>query len=116
MKWVWLTAAVLLGGCATVADIEKSPATMDVISGKSPQEYSSCVVGQLGDTRGPSVIERKHDGYRVIVPQKFSKDPAAVLNVDERSGGSSIKVHERLSNVPMRPGDVRAAAEKCISG
>ena len=29
---------------------------------------------------------------------------------------ASIKVHERLSNVPLRPADVREAAEKCISG
>jgi len=107
MKWAWLTAVVMLGGCATVSDIEKSPETMSVISGKTPQEYASCIVGQLQDSRGPSIIERKHDGYRVIVPQKLSQDPAAVIIVDDRSGGSSIKVHERLSNVPMR---------KCISG
>ena len=116
MKWAWLTAVVMLGGCATVTDIEKSPETMSVISGKTPKEYSTCVVAQLSDSRGPSVIEQKHDGYRIIVPQKLSKDPAAVLIVDDRSGGSSIKLHEQMSNNPLRPQDVRKAGEACISG
>jgi len=116
MKWTWLACAVLLSGCASVTDIERTPETMSVISGKKPKEYANCVVAQLSDSRGPSVIERKKDGYRIIVPNKLSGDPAAVLIVDERSNGSSIKVHETLSNVPVRPGDVREAAEKCISG
>jgi hypothetical protein len=116
MKAAWLAVMAVLGGCASVADIEKTPETMSVISGKSPKEYASCFVAHLSDSRDPSVIEKKHDGYRIIVPQKLSKDPAAVVIVDERSSGSSIKVHESMSNVPIRPGDVRQAAESCISG
>ncbi|MNG27077.1 hypothetical protein D3C84_1121510 [compost metagenome] len=53
---------------------------------------------------------------RVIVPQKLSSGPAAVFDIEDRSGGSSIKLHERISNVPIRPFDVRDAATACISG
>jgi hypothetical protein len=53
---------------------------------------------------------------RIIVPQKVSSGPTAVFDIEERSGGSSIKLHESMSNVPMRPGDIRKAAEDCISG
>jgi hypothetical protein len=53
---------------------------------------------------------------RFIVPQKFSSGPAAVFEIEDRSGGSSIKLHERISNVPLRPWDVRNAATACISG
>ncbi|EGH17438.1 putative lipoprotein, partial [Pseudomonas savastanoi pv. glycinea str. race 4] len=37
-------------------------------------------------------------------------------DVESRSGGSTIKVYERLSNVPIRFRDVQNAAEACISG
>jgi hypothetical protein len=50
------------------------------------------------------------------VPQKLSSGPAAVFDIEDRSGGSSIKLHERISNVPLRPFDVRDAATACISG
>lgn len=116
MKWALLALAVALTGCASVADIEQSRETMSVISGKDPDTYAKCVVAKLADSRGPSVIEPLHDGYRVIVPQKFSADPAALVDITDRSNGSSIKVHERMSNMPLRPGDVRTAATDCISG
>jgi len=53
---------------------------------------------------------------QVIVPQKFSADPSAIFEIDERSSGSSIKLYESMSNVPIRPGDVKKAGEECISG
>ncbi|MNJ80288.1 hypothetical protein D3C77_786110 [compost metagenome] len=52
----------------------------------------------------------------MVVPQKLSdKSPAAVLEISERSSGSAVKLHERLSNFPLRPGDVKAAVSVCIS-
>ena len=64
----------------------------------------------------PCKLEPQKDGVRVIVPAKFSSGPAAVFDIEERSGGSSIKLHERMSNVPVRPKDVQKAANTCISG
>ena len=116
MKWAWLTAVVLLGGCATVTDIEKSPETMSVISGKKPHEYAQCLTEKLADSRGALQIQPQKEGVRVIVPGKLSSGPAAVFDIEDRSGGSSIKLHERMSNVPVRPRDVRNAANVCISG
>ncbi|MFF7708935.1 hypothetical protein [Pseudomonas sp. NPDC007930] len=110
----WL--ALALGGCANVADIEKTHETMDVISGKSPKDYAACLAQRLESSRAPLTIEDYKGGYRVIVPQKFSSSPAAVILVTERSSGSAIKVHERLSNLPLRLHDVRNAATACISG
>lgn len=116
MKWVVAALAVALGGCANVQDIEQSPETLDVISGKSPQEYADCVQARLADSRGPlQMVKNDHD-IRVIVPQKLSdKSPAAVLDISERGSGSSIKLHERLNNFPLRFGDVKNAASACIS-
>ncbi|MDE1167956.1 MAG: hypothetical protein PW845_21885 [Pseudomonas sp.] len=116
MKWPLLAMAVLLSGCASVAEIEKSPETMSVMSGKDPKDYADCLVGALAASRKPSTVEPLHDGYRVIVPQKLSSDPAAVIYIEKRSSGSTIKVHERISNMPLRPHDVQRAATKCISG
>jgi hypothetical protein len=116
MKLAVVILALAMTGCATVADIEHTPATMSVMSGKSPKEYTECFVKRIADSRKPPLIEPHHDGLRVIVAQKLSKDPAAVLDVENRSGGSSIKVYERLSNVPIRPKDVQHAATFCISG
>ncbi|MET0126494.1 MAG: hypothetical protein ABW209_13405 [Pseudomonas caspiana] len=116
MKLAVVILALAMTGCATVADIEHTPATMNVMSGKSPKEYTECFVGKIADSRKPPLIEPHHDGLRVIVAQKFSNDPAAVLDVENRSGGSSIKVYERLSNMPIRPKDVQHAATFCISG
>jgi hypothetical protein len=50
------------------------------------------------------------------VPGKLSTGAAAVFDIEDRSGGSSIKLHERMSNVPVRPRDVQKAANACISG
>lgn len=52
------------------------------------------------------------------MPQKISSGagPAALVDIDKRGGGSSIKLHERLNNFPLRLGDVRTAATQCISG
>jgi hypothetical protein len=116
MKWAWLVMGVVLTGCTSVAEIEQSPETLSVISGKSPREYSDCLVSHLASSRKPSRIEPHKEGFRVIVPQKLSDGPAAVVTVDQRSGGSSIKVQEHLQNFPLRPGDVRQAATACISG
>lgn len=89
-----------------------------MISGKTPREYADCVKAQLADSRDPLVEERRGDGLRLTVPQKLTAGagPAALLDIDERGGGSSIKLHERLSNFPLRLGDVRTAATHCISG
>lgn len=118
MKRVWwgMAVLVLLGGCTSVSEIEQSPETMSVISGKKPQEYAACVMGKLEGSRKPSRLEPMHNGLRLIVPQKLSDGPAAVILIEERSSGSSIKVHEHLNNLPMRFGDVRKAADQCISG
>jgi hypothetical protein len=118
MKWGVLVVplALAVGGCATVADINETLPTMSVISGKKPHEYAQCLVEKLAESRGALQIEPHKEGVRVIVPQKFSSGPAAVFEIEDRSGGSSIKLHERISNVPLRPWDVRNAATACISG
>ena len=116
MKLAVVILALAMTGCATVADIEHTPATMNVMSGKSPKDYAACFVGRISDSRKPPVVMDHHDGLRVIVAQKFSQAPAAVLDIESRSNGSSIKVYERLSNLPIRPKDVQAAATECISG
>lgn len=116
MKWSVLVLALALGGCASVSDIKQTPPTLAVISGKNPQEYAACVVQKLSSTRRPSQIEPRKDGVRVIVPQKFSTAPSAIFEIDDRSGGSSIKLYESMSNVPIRPADVKQAGEDCISG
>ncbi|MGY2339294.1 hypothetical protein ACW9HW_08615 [Pseudomonas sp. SDO5532_S415] len=118
MKWgVWvLPMALATGGCASVSDINETLPTMNVISGKKPHEYAQCLSEKLAGSRGALQIEPQKDGVRVIVPQKLSSGPAAVFDIEERSGGSGIKLHERISNVPLRPFDVRNAATACISG
>ncbi|MGH8387610.1 MAG: hypothetical protein ACRESJ_19340 [Pseudomonas sp.] len=118
MKWgAWvLPLALVVSGCASVEDINESLPTMNVISGKKPHEYAQCLSEKLAESRGALQIEPQKNGVRVIVPQKLSSGPAAVFDIEQRSGGSSIKLHERLSNVPLRPWDVRNAATACISG
>jgi len=118
MKWgVWgLPWMLAMGGCASVADINQTLPTMNVLSGKKPHEYAQCLSDKLADSRGALQIEPQKDGLRVIVPQKLSSGPAAVFDIEERSNGSGIKLHERISNVPVRPRDVQDAANECISG
>ncbi|WP_263264213.1 hypothetical protein [Pseudomonas sp. RIT-PI-S] len=117
MKVVGLLLGMLtLGGCATVAEIEQTHETMDVMSGKDPQDYTQCLARKLSASRGPVAIDKTANGYKVIVPRKLASGPAAVVDIQERSGGSTIKVHERLSNLPLRFKDVQAAATECISG
>lgn len=116
MKWAVWVLALAMSGCATVSEIELTQPTMSVISGKKPQDYARCVTDKLSSSRGALQVEPYKDGVRVIVPQKISSGPAAVFEIEERSGGSSIKLFERMSNVPLRPGDVRNAATECISG
>jgi hypothetical protein len=118
MKWgVWiLPLVVAMSGCASVSDINQTLPTMSVISGKKPHEYAQCLVEKLAESRGALQVEPHKEGVRAIVPQKFSSGPAAVFEIEDRSGGSSIKLHERISNVPLRPWDVRNAATACISG
>jgi len=118
MKWMVAVLSVALGGCVRVSEQEQSHETMDVISGKTPREYADCIKQKLGDTRDPLVEEPRGDGLRLIVPQKISSGvgPAALVDIDQRGSGSSIKLHERLNNFPLRLGDVRTAATQCISG
>jgi hypothetical protein len=118
MKWgIWiLPVVVAMSGCASVSDISQTLPTMSVISGKKPHEYAQCLTEKLADSRGALQVEPQKDGVRVIVPQKLASGPAAVFDIEERSSGSSIKLHERISNVPLRPQDVRDAATACISG
>lgn len=118
MKWgLWfLPLSLAISGCASVAEINETLPTMSVISGKKPQEYAQCLTEKLASSRGALQVEPQKNGVRVIVPQKFSSGPAAVFDIEDRSTGSSIKLHERISNVPLRPWDVRNAATACISG
>lgn len=116
MKRGVLILALAISGCATVADISQSLPTLNVISGKKPEQYAKCVADKLSSSRGALQVESHKDGVRIIVPQKLSSGPAAVFDIEERSGGSSIKLHERMSNMPLRPWDVHNAAEACISG
>ncbi|WP_095108464.1 hypothetical protein [Pseudomonas sp. Irchel 3E20] len=114
-RLVWILA-LAMGGCATVSDIRQAPPTLAVISGKEPKAYGQCVVDRLADSRGAMQMEPYKGGIRIIVAQKLSMGPAAILEIDDRSGGSSIKLYERMSNMPLRPQDVREAATACISG
>ncbi|MGA8136441.1 MULTISPECIES: hypothetical protein [Pseudomonas] len=118
MKWgVWALVALVMSGCASVSDIEQSPPTMAVISGKKPMVYAQCFDTRLTKDRGPSLIEPYHkDGVKVVVRDQFSTHPSAVLIIEERSSGSSIKVFESMSNFPLRSKAVLNAAEHCISG
>ncbi len=92
MKWVVAGLAVTLGGCVSVSELESSPETLNVISGKKPQEYATCVQQQLAETRGPLEIEPHHDGLRLVVPQKIGAGPAALVDINERESGSKIKM------------------------
>ncbi|MGY2440205.1 hypothetical protein [Pseudomonas sp. SDO52101_S400] len=118
MKWglACLPLVLAVGGCASVSEINETLPTMNVISGKKPHEYAQCLADKLAQSRGALQMQPHKDGMRVIVPGKFSSGPAAVFDIEDRSGGSSIKLHERMSNVPLRPRDVRNAATVCISG
>ena len=116
MKWGVLVAVLALGGCASVTDIEHTIPTLNVISGKKPDAYAQCLVQQLSNSRNPPQIEPHKEGLRIIVPQKVTSGPTAVIDIEERSGGSSIKLYESMANVPMRPSDIRKAATHCISG
>jgi hypothetical protein len=118
MKWMVVVLAMALGGCVSVAELEQSRETLDVMSGKPPREYADCIKHNLADTREPLVEESRGDGLRLIVPQKIGSGvgPAALVDIDKRGSGSSIKLHERLNNFPLRLGDVRTAATQCISG
>ncbi|MHC6226102.1 hypothetical protein ACYU03_15245 [Pseudomonas sp. X10] len=116
MRWMLAALAVTLGGCVSVSELEQSRETMDVISGKTPREYADCIKAKLADTREPLQEETRDEGYRLVVPQKLAGGPAALIDIDKRGSGSSIKVHERLNNFPLRLGDVRTAATQCISG
>ncbi|MEE4717166.1 hypothetical protein V2K69_14115 [Pseudomonas alliivorans] len=116
MKLAVVILALAMTGCATVSDIEHTPATMNVISGKNPQEYADCFMEKISSSRSKPSVEPHRDGLRLIVAQKMSKSPTAVIDVENRSGGSAIKVYERLANVPIRFLDVQHAAEACISG
>lgn len=115
MKWLLVAMAVVLGGCASVSEIEQSPETMNVMSGKDPKTYTDCLIAGLAGSRDPSTVEHTGDGFRVIVPQKLSSDPAAVIEINKRSSGSKIKVHERIANMPLRPHDVQRAVTQCLS-
>ncbi|MBP0943240.1 hypothetical protein V2L05_25000 [Pseudomonas alliivorans] len=116
MKLAVVILALAMTGCATVSDIEHTPATMNVISGKNPQEYADCFMEKISSSRSKPSVEPHRDGLRLIVAQKMGKSPTAVIDVENRSGGSAIKVYERLANVPIRFRDVQHAAEACISG
>ncbi|MDR0278826.1 MAG: hypothetical protein LBJ37_13170 [Paucimonas sp.] len=116
MKWFVSALALTLTGCASVAELEQSPETLDVMSGKSPEQYLACVQDRLKDSRDPLQVTREKNSIRVIVPQKLADAPAAVMDISERSSGSSIKLHERLNNFPLRLSDVNNAATRCISG
>ncbi|MFP5426807.1 MAG: hypothetical protein ACLGJA_13265 [Gammaproteobacteria bacterium] len=118
MKWVVAAMTLTLGGCVSVSELEQSRETMDVISGKTPRAYADCVKAELADSRDALQEEQRGDGLRLIVPQKLTAGtgPAALLDIDKRGSGSSIKLRERLNNFPLRLGDVRTAATKCISG
>lgn len=116
MKWCLPALALALTGCASVAELEQSPETLAVISGKSPEQYLHCVQEQLKDSRDPLQVTREKNSIQVVVPQKLSDAPAAVMNISERASGSSIKLHERLNNFPLRLSDVNNAATRCISG
>jgi hypothetical protein len=117
MKLAVVVLALAMTGCASVVDIEHSPPTMSVMSGKSPQQYADCFVARITDSRNSPQIEPHREGMRVIVPQKFtSGTPTAIVDIEKRSGGSSIKLFESGGNNPLRPKDIQHAVTACISG
>ncbi|QXI30792.1 hypothetical protein [Pseudomonas vanderleydeniana] len=117
MKWgAWGLAVLALGGCATVSDIQQTPPTLNVISGKKPDEYARCVDTILNKSRGPSLLTPHKSGIKMVVRDRLSSSPAALLDIEERSSGSSIKLYESMSNNPLRSGAVLDAATHCISG
>lgn len=70
-RWVWVLV-LAIGGCASVSDINQTPPTLSVISGKKPQEYAKCLADKLSGSRGALQVEPHKDGFRVLVPQSLS--------------------------------------------
>jgi hypothetical protein len=117
MKLAVVILALAMTGCASVADIEHTPPTMSVMSGKNPQEFTDCFLARVADSRKPSQVEPHKEGMRIIVPQKLdSSDPAAIVDIEKRSSGSSIKLFESGGNNPLRFKDIQRGVNACISG
>jgi hypothetical protein len=84
-----------------VSEINETLPTMSVISGKKPHEYAQCLAEKAG--RQPwRAANAAAQGWRSgdRSGEAFT-GPAAVFDIEDRSGGSSIKLHERMSNVPF---------------
>lgn len=63
---VWVLA-LAMSGCASVSDINQTPPTMSVISGKKPHEYAKCVADKLASSRGSLQMEpHKKDRKSVV--------------------------------------------------
>ncbi|AMB84663.1 hypothetical protein AWM79_04820 [Pseudomonas agarici] len=116
MKWGVWGVFLALSGCASVQEIQQTPATLNVISGKKPDEYAQCVDTILTKSRGPSLLTPHKSGIKMVVRDRLSTSPAALLDIDERANGSSIKLYESMSNFPLRSSAVLDAATRCISG
>jgi hypothetical protein len=117
MKLAVVFLALAMTGCASVADIEHTPPTMSVMSGKNPQQFADCFLARIADSRKPSQVEPHKEGLRVIVPEKIvSGDPAAIVDIEKRSGGSSVKLFEASGNNPLRFKDIQNEVTACISG
>lgn len=114
MRRYWIFVALVLAGCASSEKIEKRPPSMEAISGKTVDQYMTCLVPEIEDSRRKVVVTGGEDRKRVEIPQFGSPMTAAVIFVERTSRGVSISVHERSANNPIRPRDILHAAKKCI--
>lgn len=103
--------AVMLTGCASVADLERKEPTFTMHSSKSAQAYSACVTGKWVKIASTAHTIEVEEGFQVIVPSPVA-DTDELLIIRRVADGSMISLHERSKSLAVR--DYRETAQSCL--
>ena len=90
-----LTFIVLLGGCASVADLERRPPDGRYVSRKPVPELARCVSDSLRSIGNPSTASR--DGEARITLRNQAGYAQAVVILRSVNGGSTVSVRQPIA-------------------
>jgi hypothetical protein len=107
-------ALSLLAGCTTPGDLLKGSPELSATTRNDPKTYALCVYPSWQEYRSSAVMSETSAGYRIVAGSEMNGQTDDVLDIRKSSGGSVVKLFQRMAWQQLGRGELKDAFNRCL--